>query len=81
MNLQAAKLDLVEKILNIRTETIIEKLNKILDKEMIVGYTVEGKPLTKKAYNKRLEKAEQDVLNGRVTSSEDLKKEMKSWRK
>jgi hypothetical protein len=81
MDIQAAKLDLVEKILNIRTETIIEKLNQILDKEMIVGYTVEGKPLTKKAYNKRLEKAEQDVLSGRVTSSEDLKKEMQSWRK
>ena len=81
MDIQAAKLDLVEKILSIKTETTIEKLNKILDKEMIVGYTVEGKPLTKKAYNKRLEEAEQDVLNGRVTSSEDLKKEMQSWRK
>ena len=46
---------------------------------MIVGYTVEGEPLTKKAYNKRLEKAEQDILNGRVTSSEELKREIKNW--
>ena len=81
MDIQAAKLDLVEKILNIKTESIIEKLNNILDKEVIVGFTTEGKPLTKKAYNKRLEKAEQDVLNGRVTNSEDLKKELQSWRK
>ena len=81
MDIQAAKLDLVEKILNIKTESIIEKLNNILDKEVIVGFTTDGKHLTKKAYNKRLEKAEQDVLNGRVTNSEDLKKELQSWRK
>ena len=28
---------------------------------MIVGYTVEGKPLTKEAYNKRLQKAEEQI--------------------
>jgi hypothetical protein len=79
MDIQAAKLDIVQKILNVKTESLIEKINKILEKEMIVGYTVEGKPLTKKAYNKRLEKAEEDILNGRVTSSEELKEEMKNW--
>ena len=79
MDIQSAKIDLVKKILSVKTESIIEKLNQILEKEMIVGYTVEGKPLTKKAYNKMLEKGEQDVLNGRVTSSEELKKEMKNW--
>jgi hypothetical protein len=79
MDIQAAKLDIVQKILNVKTESIIEKINKILEKEMIVGYTVEGEPLTKKAYNKRLEKAEEDILNGRVTSSEELKEEMKNW--
>jgi len=81
MDIQAAKLDLVEKILNIKTETIIEKISKILDKEMIVGYTTEGKPLTKEAYNNRLKNAEQDVLSGRVTSSANLKKEIEGWRK
>jgi len=79
MNIEAAKLDVVQKILRVKTESIIEKINNILEKEMIVGYTVEGEPLTKKAYNKRLEKAEQDILNGRVTSSEELKREIKNW--
>lgn len=79
MDIQAAKLDLVEKILNIRTETIIEKLNKILDKEMIVGYTVEGKPLTKKAYNKRLEKAEAQIASGNFITQEELEKESENW--
>jgi hypothetical protein len=79
MDIQAAKLDLVEKILNIRREDIIEKLNKILDKEMIVGYTTEGKPLTKKAYNKRLEKAEAQIASGNYLTQEELEKESENW--
>jgi len=79
MDIQAAKLLLVEKILNVRTEEVIEKLNKILDKEMIVGYTTEGKPLTKKAYNKRLEKAEAQIASGNYLTQEELEKESENW--
>lgn len=49
--------------------------------EEIVAYSTDGKPLTVKTYNKALEKAEQDILNGRVISSDELKEEVKSWRK
>lgn len=79
MDIQAAKLLLVEKILNVRTEEVIEKLNKILDKEIIVGYTTEGKPLTKKAYNKRLEKAEAQIASGNYLTQEELEKESENW--
>lgn len=79
MNIQAAKLDIVQKILAVKTESVIEKINKILDKEIIVGYTVEGKPLTKAAYNKRLQKAEEQINSGNYISQEDLEKEVKSW--
>jgi len=79
MDIQAAKIDLVQKILSVKTESIIEKLNNILEKEMIVGYTVEGKPLTKKAYNKRLEKAEQEIESGNYVTQEELEKEAVNW--
>ena len=79
MNIEAAKLDIVQKILSVKTESIIEKINKILEKEMIVGYTVEGKPLTKKAYNKRLEKAEQEIESGNYVTQEELEKEAANW--
>jgi len=79
MDIQAAKIDLVQKILSVKTESIIEKLNQILEKEMIVGYTVEGKPLTKKAYNKRLEKAEQEIESGNYVTQEELEKEAANW--
>ena len=79
MNIEAVKLDVVQKILGVKTESILEKINKILEKEMIVGYTVEGKPLTKKAYNKRLEKAEQEIESGNYVTQEELEKEAANW--
>lgn len=79
MNIQAVKLELVEKILSVKTESLLEKLNKILEKEVIVAYTTDGKPLTKAAYDSRLAKAEEDIKKGRVISSEALKKEIKNW--
>jgi hypothetical protein len=79
MNIQAAKLDIVQKILTVKKESIIEKINKILDKEMIVGYTVEGKPLTKEAYNKRLQKAEEQIQLGEYLTQDEIEKESESW--
>ena len=79
MNIQAAKIDVMQKILAITTESIIEKINKILDKEMIVGYTVEGKPLTKEAYNKRLQKAEAQIQSGNYITQEEIEKEAENW--
>ncbi len=81
MDIQAAKLDLVEKILQIGKADLIDKLNQILDKELVVGYTADGKPLTKEEYNSRLERAEEEAKYGRVTSANDLKKEIESWKK
>ncbi len=79
MNIQAAKLDIVQKILTVKKESIIEKINKILDKEMIVGYTVEGKPLTKDAYNKRLQKAEEQIQLGEYLTQDEIEKESENW--
>ena len=79
MNIQAVKIDLVQKILSVKKESIIEKISKILDKEMIVGYTVEGKPLTHKAYNKRLKKAEEQIKSGNYFTQEEIEKESESW--
>lgn len=79
MDIQATKLDVVQKILSVKKESILEKISKILEKEMIVGYTVEGKPLTKAAYNKRLEKAEKEIASGNYITQEDLEKEAANW--
>ncbi len=61
MDIQTVKLSLVQKLMDVSNPSLLKKIEKILDKEMIVGYTVDGEPLTKDAYNQRLQKAEEDL--------------------
>lgn len=79
MSLQTVKIDVMQKLLSVSTEALLEKINKILDNEMIVAYTVEGKPLTQKAYNKRLQKAEQQIKLGNYITQKELEKESENW--
>lgn len=79
MNIEAMKLDIMEKLLLLNKEEALEKINKILDKETIVAYSVTGKPLTKKAYNEKLLKAEQQIAAGNFKTQEDLEKETENW--
>jgi len=78
-DIQAVKLDLVQKLLQVTNGKLIEKISTLLDKEMVVGYTIEGKPLTQAAYNKRLKKAEEQFSAGKYASQADLESEVENW--
>ncbi|MBL4653408.1 MAG: hypothetical protein JKY53_11200 [Flavobacteriales bacterium] len=79
MNIEAAKITLAQKVLSLQKESIIEKINKLLEKEMIVGYTVEGKPLTGKEYNKLLEKGTKEIEEGNYITHEAFKNKVAGW--
>lgn len=79
MDLQVAKIDVLQKIMNVSKISLLDKINDILDKEMTVGYTSDGKPLTKQAYNNRLLLAEKQIASGNIISQEDLEKEVENW--
>ncbi len=79
MNLQTTKLDVMQKIMSVSTPSLLEKINNILDNEMIVAYTVDGKPLTKAMYNERLHLAEQQLKSGEYSTQEDFEKEAENW--
>lgn len=79
MDIQNTKLDVMQKIMGVSTPSLLEKINDILDKEMVVAYTVEGTPLTKAMYNERLHLAEQQLQSGEYTTQEDLEKEAENW--
>jgi len=79
MNLQAEKIDLMQKILSIRKESIVQKIKAILEKEMIVAYTVQGDPLTKEQYNKRLAFAEKQIASGDYLTQEQIEEQSKNW--
>jgi len=79
MNIQATKLNVVQKILSVQKPSILKKINQILDREMIVAYTVDGKPLTSEDYNARLELAEKQLQNGEFLTQEELEREAENW--
>lgn len=79
MDLKTAKLEVIQKIMRISTESLIEKIDNLLEEELIVGYTAKGEPLTKKDYNLRLEKAERQIASGEYISQENLEKEAENW--
>jgi hypothetical protein len=79
MDLQKTKLDVMQKIMSVSTPSLLEKINNILDNEMIVAYTVDGKPLTKAMYNERLDLAEKQLQSGEYITQEDLEKEAENW--
>ena len=64
MDLQAEKLNLIQKLMGISQASLLDKVNQLIDNEMIVGYTTDGEPLTKNAYNERLANAERQIENG-----------------
>lgn len=81
MSIETLKIDLAKQLFNINEKSVLEQIKNILEKKAIVAYSTDGKPLTVQSYNKALEKAEQDLLKGKVTDSKNLKNEVKSWRK
>lgn len=70
---------MMKKIMNVSKASLLEKIDKILEDEMIVGYTVDGKPLTKSSYNNRLQKAEEQLANEQWVNQDDLEKESDNW--
>lgn len=63
----------------LKKESLLSKIDKILDEEMIVAFTSKGDPLTKALYNERLKIAEQQIAKGQYISQEDLEKESDNW--
>ena len=79
MSLLATKLKVVQKILALDQETSINKIDKIIDNEAVVGYTTIRKPLTKKEYYERIAVADKQLKNGDFISQGDLEEESERW--
>jgi predicted ATP-dependent serine protease len=81
MSLEAIKIDLAKQLFNVNKKTVLEQIRKILENEKTDSFTIDGLQLTIAEYNKELEKAEKEIKEGKTLSTEELAKEIKSWRK
>lgn len=81
MDIQATKLELIQYLLDSRKESFLLKMKELVsqDKSEAIGYTTDGEILTTELLNSKLERAENDYKGGRITSDEDLEKEIESW--
>lgn len=79
MDIQDRKWDVMQKIMAVSKQSLLDKIDQLLEEEMIVGYTVGGDPLTKGEYNRRLEKAEDQIQKGQFMTQEDLERSSENW--
>lgn len=81
MDIQATKLELIQYLLNTKKESLLLKMKELIlqDNNGSVGSTGKGELLTTELLNAKLERAENDYKAGRVTTDEDLAKEIENW--
>lgn len=80
-------MDMKENILtaiNNADNRLLRLINALIEsyhEEEVVAYTIEGKPLTLAEYQQEIAKAEAEIDNDDYITHEDLKKEVRSWKK
>ena len=79
MDIQTKKLHFVQEFLRLKDESLIDKLNNLLQKERKKKIEKELKAFSEKEFNDLIDSAESDSKNGRLTSARELKNEIDSW--
>ena len=79
MDIQTRKLHFVQEFLRVKNEKLIDKLEKNLKSERKKQFEDSLKPMNIKDFNKMIDNAEKDSKNGKLTSAQDLKKDIDSW--
>jgi len=78
MNLEARKISLIDNFMKIQNDEIITQIETIIAKFKSKSNN-DFEPMTKDELNRRIDKAENDSINERLTETSDLKNEMKEW--
>jgi hypothetical protein len=75
------KLHFIEELLKIENEDIIKKLEYILQEERLKFLEQElGTPMNLKTFNAMIDKSENDLAEGKVTTANELKKKIQKWK-
>jgi len=81
MDIQAEKLQLIEELTKIQDMRIVEQIKQLLKQKNnpVVGYKVNGDPITRKQLIMQIEEAEKRIDNGEYSTQEDVEKESENW--
>jgi hypothetical protein len=85
MSTEALKLSITQLIENENDEVVLKAIKDVvksivsIKKKQIVGYSVDGEPLTSEDLEKIVVASNENVKKGRVISHEELLNQMKNW--
>ena len=80
MDIQAIKLELIQYLLNTDKESLLQKMKELVLKEdNTISNSDKRVPFTIEELNNKLKRSEEDYKAGRVTTDEDLAKEIETW--
>jgi hypothetical protein len=85
IDVQAEKKAIIQRVEQIDDADLIQAVKSILDygmrrnKDSVVGYQTNGKPITSLDFESNIVEAERDVEAGDFQTIEDLKKESENW--
>jgi hypothetical protein len=80
MDLQTRKIHFIQEFLRIANDGVVEKFEKMLQKERKKIEDPDISPMTMDQYEKRIDLALDDLDNNRVTAAKKLKKDISSWK-
>ncbi|TDD97404.1 hypothetical protein [Flavobacterium cellulosilyticum] len=78
MNSEALKINLTQRILNLTDDKILYKISRLLDKENVVGFDVNGNPIYENEYVNDINSALNLLSEGKLEtySSEEVKRKI-----
>ncbi|MEN2413718.1 hypothetical protein [Flavobacterium mesophilum] len=79
MDLEARKISFVQEFLRLQNEEIVNQLEKLLHEQKVQLLDLEMKPMSLDQFNNEIDQSVNDVVQGRITSSKDLKSRIQKW--
>lgn len=78
MKIEALKINITQRILNISNDKILKKIAKLLDEENVIGYDIDGNPISEKEYVSEILQDLQRLSDGNLESytSEEVRKKI-----
>ena len=79
MDLQSRKISFVQEFLSIESEELISRFEKLLKNKKNIAEDANFRPMTIAELNRRIDRSEQDSINGRLTEMNDFLAEIEKW--
>lgn len=79
MDIQLRKINFIQEFLRINNESLIEKLENLLNTERSQLASDALKPLSVGEFNALIDKAEEDAISGHYRNVHTLKSDIQSW--